>query len=210
MSKWGSSSERASRPAGWASGDVIAPGRDRPVLLGAVATLLRLDLDRGGRAADLDAVLDQQVGEPRGAGGGRAGQEQVVADRPVAARGRRPRRDSRGSRRPARGHGRGRLDGREAADVMMPDAVVVVELRPVVAVDDQAAGARLFPEDADRAVEDGPGRAVAGIEAVVVLAGRVGEAELVEPRPWFRPNRANQSRCLGVISSRIGSIGGSK
>ena len=64
---------------------------------------------------------------------------------------------------------------------MMSDSIVIVELLLVFAVDDQSAGAGLFPEDSDRAVQGRPGRAVAGIERVVDLAAGVREAELIEP-----------------------------
>ena len=64
---------------------------------------------------------------------------------------------------------------------MLFRSVVIVELLLIIAVDDQSQGARLFPEDADRAVQGRPGRTISGIERIVDLASGVGEPELIEP-----------------------------
>ncbi len=58
---------------------------------------------------------------------------------------------------------------------------MIVKLPLVFAVHHQAAGSGLFPQDSDRSVQRRPSRSISGIERVVDLAGRVREAELIEP-----------------------------
>ena len=81
--------------------------------------------------------------------------------------------------------------------VMVPYAIVKVELGFIAAVDHQASHAGLLPEYADPAPKRGPLRSVAGIEGVEHLSRRVAKAVVVEMFGLVAPDAKQPLLLLG-------------
>ena len=155
-------------------------GLDRGYDVGSRRQGARACLQRLEGTPHLDAVGDEDIGEPRGPRRVGSGQEQVLAHRRLLGVGHR--RATVGQEVAEQllaapgGGGGGGEGGREVVD----DAVPVGEPRVVAPSQDEAAGAPLLEGHADRALVERPALAVAGIERVEDLAHEVGEAAGVE------------------------------
>ena len=89
---------------------------------------------------------------------------------------------------------------------MAAHRILIAHVCTVGAVREQPARGRLLISRADRAVEERPCSAVAGIEGVVDFAGEVGKAELVEPARIV-PADQLQRIALGLRYVRVVGIG---